>query len=756
MSDQAAAVFQETKSIISRQNELRKLVSQKNAAAYEESQRHLGRLVEILGKENGQHVQMNNREIMFNLGLHRIILDTFIFGLPLERDTSRRNHGRQAMDTAKDPRLRDLLQRAYDVLRELVRGFAKAQQACIPLFTSIQQHVGIEKLNVVDTVVEILRDRTGLWLHVQNSICEEMVTAVKTYGRRSRWLNFLQVFCEIKGVWVPVVKPFQAKIFRLLLQDKDLLLDLNLDYTNSPFLPRDDPRYGKTAFQLLQDQDYKQAYFSLANYHAASLNILALCCAGKNRVIQASTCQLIPLSNILVKILQLGQPPSGGSVDAIRDCDAIHHVKRGWARLLLEAYLKSTECARECELVQRHHEMILSSERNCLMREISRGFRRLSKRLEGFRPDQAHDISMLSGKGDEAGDDILLHIEYAQFCIEIAQRLFTSVFSRHQFFEIQKGLPAIYQQLKKELEHSVHDLYQVTQGPPMYRQFSNSLVELLSHISKGNPGLSIRSVSPALRTGRSHSERTEKFLTGWNLLRGHLQNVLKVPSVDGRSSHTEVRDIAMMFGSSISENDDRKPLRQLMDLLREKEQKDLKLLEAGLRVLRAILYLNPDELNEEERDREYQLFLKNEHPTDSADMKPRFTLLQTKLARMGAVDVILSCLPYPDKAVVSATLKLAAIMVDGGNDSVQSIFHRKLATSDGNRFFEKLHLLFEEAIAEIKESKRRMKRRARTLEELNKAGIDPTVHEFDHGESENHRESEEYMAEVMKMMRSLS
>jgi hypothetical protein len=405
------------------------------------------------------------------------------------------------------------------------------------------------------------------------------------------------------------------------------------------------------------------------------------------------------------------------------------------------------------------------------MKEICRVFELLSKRLhdffytkpDSFNSDKVDEISMLSGTEDQAGGDILLHIEYAAFCIEIAQMLFKSVFCRKRIFESHEELPAVFEHLKDQLEHSARNLHKITHGLPLYRKFSKSLVEMLSQICGGNPGvsdpgISSLSASLALRTRRNPPERKEKFLKGWDLLRIQVANIVKVYSLDGKSSDDEVKDIALLFGSFSG------ALSPLIDLLRQRGQKDLELLEAGLRVLSAILYVNPEKLNQQEQDREYKLFLENQSPTDAWTLNPRFTSLQSKFAKMGVVDVILSCFPSRDKAVVSATLKLAINLMDGGNDFVQETFYQELAASGGKRsveskvstnglFFEKLHLMFEDAIVEIKESKRRLKLWARTTEELEKAGMDTTLLESDHDDG-MHLVSAENMAAVIKMMRS--
>lgn len=215
----------------------------------------------------------------------------------------------------------------------------------------------------------------------------------------------------------------------------------------------------------------------------------------------------------------------------------------------------------------------------------------------------------------------------------------------------------------------------------------------------------------------------------------------------------------MLFGNVETENNNElQSLKEMMKLLCQKDQGDVMLIEAGLRVLRAILYLNPGELSDAEQKQEYELMVQNHNPSDVADLKPRFLEIQEKIARLGAVEVVTKCLSHASKRVSFATLKLAVVLVHGGNEAVQNMFLLNLDDIVSQHFFEKLYALFEDAMAEIKESKRRLKRIVKTAAEFERAGIDSTAYDLN---LEDHAEEAEYstqkhMIEVMKMMRQPS
>jgi hypothetical protein len=53
----------------------------------------------------------------------------------------------------------------------------------------------------------------------------------------------------------------QDKILRLLLEDKDALIDLTCDYTSCKFLSRTDERFGMKRLELMALRDHKTRKF---------------------------------------------------------------------------------------------------------------------------------------------------------------------------------------------------------------------------------------------------------------------------------------------------------------------------------------------------------------------------------------------------------------------------------------------------------------------------------------------------------------
>ena len=78
------------------------------------------------------------------------------------------------------------------------------------------------------------------------SATRKLLMANVKYGRRARWLNIIEIFLEFKGN--PIQKN-QDLILRLLLDEKEVLLDFTGDYSIGSVnldlpqsLSRDDPR----------------------------------------------------------------------------------------------------------------------------------------------------------------------------------------------------------------------------------------------------------------------------------------------------------------------------------------------------------------------------------------------------------------------------------------------------------------------------------------------------------------------------------
>jgi len=63
------------------------------------------------------------------------------------------------------------------------------------------------------------------------------------------------------------IKWSQDLVMRLLFEEKNDLLDLDCDYTNSRWLSYKHSRYGKTRLFLLIEDDHQRPLFSLIRYH---------------------------------------------------------------------------------------------------------------------------------------------------------------------------------------------------------------------------------------------------------------------------------------------------------------------------------------------------------------------------------------------------------------------------------------------------------------------------------------------------------
>ena len=126
-----------------------------------------------------------------------------------------------------------------------------------------QDNVGIEQLNVADTLAEMVRDNTKLISQVPESLIRRFCTAIQTWGRKARWLRIFEVLLFVNG-WP--FKRNQDLVLRILLEDWEWLLDLKCDYRSSRFLPRNDPRLGKTLLDLIQDGDHRLKVTSASHF----------------------------------------------------------------------------------------------------------------------------------------------------------------------------------------------------------------------------------------------------------------------------------------------------------------------------------------------------------------------------------------------------------------------------------------------------------------------------------------------------------
>ena len=133
------------------------------------------------------------------------------------------------------------------------------------------------------------------------------------------------------------IKWSQDLVMRLLFEEKNDLLDLDCDYTNSRWLSCKDSRYGKTRLALLLENDHQRPLFSLIRYHVCSLRILATCAQGVHSENQNKIASQILISVVVDNILDLDVLPNGEKARQV-DADALRHVHTAWISVLRHVY----------------------------------------------------------------------------------------------------------------------------------------------------------------------------------------------------------------------------------------------------------------------------------------------------------------------------------------------------------------------------------------------------------------------------------
>ena len=178
--------------------------------------------------------------------------------------------------------------------------------------------------------------------HISSTI-EAVFGVIKTFGRQWQWLELLTSFLQVAG---NPVKKHQQHILRLLVENKDLALDFTCDYTasvdnvNAAFICAQDPRLGLSRIDLMRASMHKLD--DLLCYHASSIQILAMCAAGKNRFSQFEIIPMLSPEQVLDSVLFLDMQADGTRACDI-DKDVLRFVKRSWLNLLAEVFFSSND-----------------------------------------------------------------------------------------------------------------------------------------------------------------------------------------------------------------------------------------------------------------------------------------------------------------------------------------------------------------------------------------------------------------------------
>ena len=718
--------------------------------AYEEVTAILKRLIGYLveSPSNDVEVVAKNQAIMLNLGLDVPVRR--LLGLHLHRDSSRRDSGVMDADIACSTRLRDLFQCCYDLLRALAKGNPKVQRALFPHLKTFAEHVGIEKLNAADTMTEVIRDNPRLSSRAGEVFLSKFITAIKTWGRRARWLTFYHAFLLVKGQ-VPV-KRNQDLILRLLLDDKDAVLDLTCDYSKSKFLSESDDRYGKTRIELLLENDHRRPVFSLLKYHVECLKTLAMCAAGRSAENIIKIAGIVPFSLALDSFLDVDLPLDAHVREQRINPDAIRFVQVGWASLISDVYFSCNP--QDAHIVGE----VLASKRiyskdekatgspHTLLSVFANTFEVLKVRLEKLDPVKYRESEhLLNNLEDGYGHNLGTHFELAQVLTRACKQFLSP--QKRECFTLDHGRDLVGSPAAKNLRDSVVLLYPVIEAF-RFSRFAKILAELISSMNEaGIAGQALVSVDNHEKRMKPPPTLQQTFRNGWQYFRSYLHLALDVDQRDGHSMDKAIFHIALLLGGrSTYMNDDHQALKELLRLMMSREcDETLKL--HGLHVLRAILYLQPGRLSAEQQEAEYALCLNNEF--SSCVGEAGMIELQERMAELGMVDVVTRCFQDSDPEIVMATLKLAVTLLDGGSKCVQQYFAMSLLPASSAPFFMKLDSLFVETEEARKEEKRRQKQQEKEKAALKKAGI--------RSSSANTHQSQAaeqtHITEVLKMMR---
>jgi len=215
----------------------------------------------------------------------------------------------------------------------------------------------------------------------------------------------------------------------------------------------------------------------------------------------------------------------------------------------------------------------------------------------------------------------------------------------------------------------------------------------------------------------------EQFSMGWQHFCAHYADKIKVSRLPGEALKHEIKDIASLYGSRKAfANGDFESLKQFMALLARDDCEAL-VRNAGVKIVRTILYMNPDQLSRSQQDVEYERLLNNEDPSAADKGDQGFRALQVEVARGGGVQVVVSCLSNKDPDTVVGALRLANTLLAGSNPLVQDLFYAQLSPASSQSFFLRLRDIIHDSINAIKEAKRKAKQQAAEREAMRRAGV---------------------------------
>jgi len=686
--EHSVAVFQQTNNAIRRFSAIQNGLNLDLADAYTEACQVLREMKVALtvSESNSSSEVSMNQKIFFDLKFHLVLVN--ILRLPLERAIRQQDDvcGAETVepDKAVNVPRRILFQETCDLLNLMVKNNKRAQKLMIPHIPLLIEHVGIRDLNVVSCVRQMMEGNLKICSEVSEHMIQKLVYANVKYGRRARWLNILEIFLECQG---KPIRRNQDLILRMLIDDKDLLIDFTCDYSEgksnknlqiAQALEMGDTRRGKTRQDLMIDKDHELKIRSLLKYHMTGLRLLGMCAAGKLNQAAKDECAHIPeisLQRCIQEFLDLDLKP-GGSRETRIDQDVLFYVQRPYLRLITNVYLtnfdpksfktqavqrwwppESSERPTEPETRDRQQDSAGTQDlgtRQSVMGECVRILETLHQRLNSVTSEREEfatacfvDVDTLFA--DSYGCDLSLHVGIALQVLDALAAFFCREDAYLRYAHPRHD--ALVQRLADLLPGLCENFIRFHSEP-----HAQAVVELKYALEKHQFHVGALSLEKADENSPPEDSPEQMFLNGWDNFIAHLAIQLRVDPNPEKSMLRSVRDLALVFGSRKTlGNGNLEHIKMLIDTASACSLDALNQLTA-LRVITATLYMQPNSkhLTADARDREFRHFLDNEDPsvTDTA----AFAELQLDYSRLGAVQVVGVCVGVGVSVSVSVSL----------------------------------------------------------------------------------------------------
>ena len=691
-------VFDATHSAIYRLAGIQKGLNANIGEAYAEATDILQKMrafLQVSPRHSQSSVRMNQKVMMdlrFDVPL------TNILRLDLERIPckARGGQGEQCIgtDVAVNSVRRQLFQEALDVLQDLVAGYRKGQrrmQSWIPFF---MEHVGIGGLDVVSCVGAIMEGDDSMCSgKAVDHIVNRLISANIKYGRRSRWMRTLELFLFSNG---RVLHANQNKILNLLLEDQDVLLDFTCDYTDgsknlkiAQDLESDDPRRGMDRIALMIANDHKLRVHSLLEFHLAGVRLLAMCAAGNNQAGKEILSQVpeISLIECIANVLDINQ--RGARVDL----DVIYRVQCPWVQLISNVYLTfasgsedALKFARTLQFSSRWWPSKSALDPQSVVGQFVGCLISLKDRLESIHV-VPHTIINHS---DAVGGDLSQHVALVEQILEAL-----SAFLSHGDYYSRRSDVA-----RDELVEDLSRVIEPLSVECCRHRLTGVLRKLFALrealVLKGFQKMHVEECVDEADDGRKAFSLEKTFLDNWEVFCARIAIELKVNTNPNKTMIRFSRDLAFVFGSRKTRGNEKLEKLRDMILLTPELTLDAQIKLTNLRVITAILYLQPDVETFAQcwRESQWQKFVRSEEPLnqgeDISGVDAKFAQLCEILARLGTVNTVINCTCSEDPEISLAALRLGVILLQGRRAAVQDQFHDSLELSGGEAFFTKL------------------------------------------------------------------